>query len=168
MEGISAPTSVTKIQETEVFLREVFDSPKKSTIFLLAVSIVFSVILFVIFLSGQNLAADNLLKQEAKAKLAAAEKTAQENSENSLKNLKSQDSTRKQDLATIKSGLEAFYQNKGFYPSSLINMTPKYLSKVPQDPETGAEYYYLCQLDQRGYILRVQLSTGLEIELTNN
>lgn len=168
MEGNSAQTFVSKFKQIELFLREVFESPRKSTIFILAVSILLSFLLFGIFQIKQNLAVDSQIKTQFEEKKRKEQQEQTSNKQTTEENLSYQDETRKRDLNNIKSKLEAFYQTKGFYPSSLINLTPTYLSRVPLDPQTNREYYYLCQLDQRGYILRTDLSDASVIELENN
>lgn len=168
MEGNSAQTSVSKFKQIELFLREVFESPKKSTIFILTVSLLLSFLLFGIFQIKQNLAVDRQIKTQEKEQERKEQQDQTNAKQEEKKNLSYQDETRKRDLNNIKSKLEAFYQAKGFYPSSLTNLTPTYLSRVPLDPETNREYYYLCQLDQRGYILRTELSDASVIELENN
>ncbi len=168
MEGNSAQTSVSNFKQAEIFLREVFESPKKSIIFILTVSVYLSFLLFGIFQIKQNLAVDNQIKTQAEEKKREEQQKKTKDKQATEKNLSYQDSTRRRDMDNIKAKLEVFYQTKGFYPSSLISLTPTYLSRIPLDPQTNREYYYLCQVDQRGYILRAELSDSSVIELENN
>lgn len=167
MEGNSAHTVVAKIGFFTDFKREILDSPKNSTIFFLLTSLLLSLVVFGIFQIKQNIAANNQIKQN-RENVKKQEQVAQQQKQQEVsKNLSSQDETRKRDLDNLKSRLGAFYLAKGYYPTSLFSLVPDYLGSVPHDPETGDDYYFLCGLDQKSYILRTTLSTGEELEVSN-
>lgn len=61
---------------------------------------------------------------------------------------RARDATRKSDLRAIKTQLEAYYSEKGSYPTKLSELeagaTP-FMKKVPKDPSTKKEYIYIIQ-----------------------
>jgi len=61
---------------------------------------------------------------------------------------RARDATRKSDLRAIKTQLEAYYSEKGSYPTKLSELeagaTP-FMKKVPRDPSTKKEYIYITQ-----------------------
>ena len=61
---------------------------------------------------------------------------------------RARDATRKSDLRAIKTQLEAYYSEKGSYPTKLSELeagaTP-FMKKVPKDPSTKKEYIYITQ-----------------------
>ncbi len=167
MEVNSAIVVVAKNQFFTNFKREILDSPKNSTIFFLLTSVLLSIVVFGGFQIEQNITVVNQLKQNQTNAINQAQMAQKQKQQEITNNLNALDQTRKRDLINIQSRLKTFYQAKGYYPSSLFNLVPDYLGNVPQDPETGQEYYYLCGLNQKSFTLKATLSNGQDFELTN-
>lgn len=55
---------------------------------------------------------------------------------------KSLEAKRITDLNLIRSSLEFYFLDNGFYPQDLNALTPKYLLNIPTDPETKKNYGY--------------------------
>lgn len=62
---------------------------------------------------------------------------------------KARDHKRKQDLQTIRSSLQQYYQDNNAYPATsgntdavLTTLVPTYAKSLPQDPSSGASYTY--------------------------
>lgn len=168
MEVDSAQISVSGFQKYSNALREIFESPKQSTFFLLGISLLLAILFASFFAIKQNFAASSQLKKETDERILTEKKSVQEAKTKKYLEIKQIDTTRTNDLKGLKKQLEAYYQSKGYYPQSLNNLVPNFIGRVPVDPETGDQYYYICQVDQKGFVLKTQLSDGSEIELTNN
>lgn len=59
--------------------------------------------------------------------------------------VKTRDTTRKNNIKTIKIKLEEYYQDNGAYPATLEELTggnPPYIKPLPVDPKTKKEYTY--------------------------
>ena len=59
---------------------------------------------------------------------------------------RARDATRKNDLRLIKSALENFYNQYGYYPEKLIDLEKTsipFIKKLPKDPKTGKDYVYI-------------------------
>lgn len=150
------------------FIKEVFNSPKKSTIFLLGLSLVISLLLFGVFIVNQNFNANKQLEIQDQ-KYSENLKNKEESNKKVLATVKqNQDKTRKNDLVQIKSALKNYKTDNGYHPATLEDLVPGYLATIPLDPETNGQYYFLSSLDQETFILRAILSDGKEIELDNN
>jgi hypothetical protein len=52
------------------------------------------------------------------------------------------DTQRQTDARQLQSAIVAYYKTNGQYPASLTVLMPKFLPKIPHDPQTGAEYQY--------------------------
>lgn len=161
------PTLLQKHPREVKFFSEIFNSPQKTTVFLVGISVFISALLFAGLLISQNLTAENEL---AKQKQAKQDQTRAAN-ENAAKTATKQDQifdeTRRGDLIQIQGSLRKFNSKNSYYPSSLATLLPDYLSRIPQDPETKKEYFYQSAVDQKGYILRATLSNGEEFEVSN-
>lgn len=59
---------------------------------------------------------------------------------------RARDATRKNDVRLIKSALENYYNQFGYYPAKLDELektsTP-FIKKLPKDPKTGKDYVYI-------------------------
>jgi type II secretion system protein G len=56
---------------------------------------------------------------------------------------KGRDAKRIADIRTVQLALEQFYNDNGYYPTTLTNtISPTYISTVPTDPSTNAAYIY--------------------------
>lgn len=58
---------------------------------------------------------------------------------------KALDARRESDLQRIRLGLELYHQERGIYPVSLDELSPRYLPEAPVDPETNTGYRYQLQ-----------------------
>lgn len=56
--------------------------------------------------------------------------------------VKAKNSRRLQDISTIQSALEMYYVKNGEYPDLLSKLDKNYLSAMPKDPKTKADYKY--------------------------
>lgn len=96
---------------------------------------------------------------------------------------KSQDVTRKSDLAQIQKSLESYYQDTGRYPPSTVdyrisaNGQPvnwggawaPYMAKLPADPDTAKKYiYYVPDASGQTYYLYASLSKSNDKQACNN
>lgn len=149
------------------FIKEIPKSPQKSTILLLGVALIISLILFGVFIISQNLSASRKVKQQDANYLTNLKKEKENNKSKAANLKKMQDETRKKDLALLKQVVENYRLENGYYPFTLTDMIPNYISNIPTDPQTKEEYYFLCSLDQNSYILKTTLSNGEEFEITN-
>ena len=70
-----------------------------------------------------------------------------------------QDAARKNDITTLKQGLELYYTENNTYPTNLSKLT-EWVHRIPKDPETGDDYVYQVVGGGKDYILKATLSTG--------
>lgn len=57
--------------------------------------------------------------------------------------IRARDVRRKEDLNSISSGLEQYYNDNQSYPATLASLTTgNYLKTIPQDPKTKTDYTY--------------------------
>lgn len=54
----------------------------------------------------------------------------------------SRDDQRQTDITIVQNALTAYYQKGQRYPNTLDQLVPAFLSSLPRDPQTGAEYSY--------------------------
>ena len=54
----------------------------------------------------------------------------------------SRDTKRQADITQLQNALNAYYEERQQYPSSLNQLVPDFLSTVPDDPSTGTSYQY--------------------------
>ena len=62
--------------------------------------------------------------------------------------IRARDVRRKEDLNSISSGLEQYYNDNSAYPAVLTTLTsgtPQYLKNIPNDPKSGGGYVYAPQ-----------------------
>ena len=83
------------------------------------------------------------------------------------------DNRRLADIASIRSALDYFYLDKGFYPPQpayqtagigLISLIPEYLHSLPRDPRGGRDYYYVSRLPGHQNEQNCCLSAQMELE----
>jgi prepilin-type N-terminal cleavage/methylation domain-containing protein len=55
---------------------------------------------------------------------------------------KGRDSKRQQDLSQIQASLEAYQADNNYYPLGMVNLVPKYLDEIPDDPKNSGIYVY--------------------------
>lgn len=57
---------------------------------------------------------------------------------------KSRDARRKNDIRSLQTALELYYQRNSAYPANISSatLTTTYINKVPTDPKTGSAYFY--------------------------
>ncbi len=85
-----------------------------------------------------NALVKEILVGEAKINLLDIKKAEKE-----IENLiKRRDQKRISDIQNLAQVLDEFYKDYGFYPVSLSYLSPKYLSEIPRDPQTGQDYFY--------------------------
>lgn len=69
---------------------------------------------------------------------------------------RARDTVRKEDVSTISGALERFYSDNNSYPTAVLNnqspaivaavpatLSPNYIKTIPNDPESGINYYYV-------------------------
>ncbi len=141
-------------------LVEITNSPRSMFGLMVGISVLISLFFFGFL----------FLNQEAEI---AKGKKAQEQAQNVKKediNLDSvsQDQRRKQDLSEIAKGLRSFKVSYGDYPTSLENLVPEFLYRVPSDPLTKKQYDYLPSVDRKNFELKARLSSGDELIQTGD
>ncbi len=85
------------------------------------------------------------------------------------------DAQRIADIRTIQGALEIYYQANQEYPSVLSNLTPSYITSLPEDSVNDATYYYryapsggATSPDNQAYILGAQLEDETSRSLNND
>ena len=78
---------------------------------------------------------------------------------------KGRDTRRIEDINQLRSALEMYYDSNGSYPASLNDLatgTPRFLSVVPTDPQTGNQYSYVPSANSNAtdYVLYTALETN--------
>ncbi len=83
--------------------------------------------------------------------------------------IKRRDQKRIADVQNLAQALDEFYKDHGFYPVSLSYLSPKYLSEIPRDPQTGEDYFYAYypSFEPFAYHLGARLE-GERFELKND
>lgn len=85
-----------------------------------------------------NALVKEILVGETKINLLDTKKAEKE-----IENLiKKRDRKRIAGIQNLAQALDEFYKDHGFYPVSLSYLSPKYLSEIPRDPQTGQDYFY--------------------------
>lgn len=77
-----------------------------------------------------------------------------------LNQTKAQDAGRQLEISQIRSGLQLFYYDNGFYPSTLNELVPKYLPEAPSDPQTNQPYLYQLMPENSDYNLCVKYESS--------
>ena len=63
------------------------------------------------------------------------------------------DTKREFDKNLIRVGLFQYYQEYALYPSSLVDLIPRYIPDIPIDPKTRGGYEYQTEAEGKGYRL---------------
>ncbi len=74
--------------------------------------------------------------------------------------LSMQDSTRRTNLYSIGDAISRYLTDNSKVPSSLADLTPKYIAKVPKDPATKKTYKYTPSSDLKSAQVEAKLSDG--------
>lgn len=70
------------------------------------------------------------------------------------------DRQRESDMLSFQTGLEIYYSvNNGVYPTSLDQLTPRYMLRLPLDPQTGKSYDYYPLEDGENYYFCVDFES---------
>lgn len=64
------------------------------------------------------------------------------------------------ELETIKAVLNYYYSDYGVYPPSLEALVPRYLPKLPKDPQTGEDFQYTLREGGAKYTLVAIMANG--------
>ncbi|MDD5627096.1 MAG: hypothetical protein PHW01_03775 [Patescibacteria group bacterium] len=67
------------------------------------------------------------------------------------------DKIRKNDLEALEVALELYYDDNGFFPDNLTDLSPDYVIKVPEDPLTSRYSYQYQKLSPRSYEFTVAI-----------
>lgn len=70
------------------------------------------------------------------------------------------DAERASDTAKIQTALGYYYQSHAQYPESITALVPTFLSNMPRDPQSGAEYFYKSLDNDTNY----ELCASYELE----
>ena len=139
--------------------QQVNDSPSK----MLGVMVVLSVLISLIFFGFLYLSQNLDVSQSKKA-----QDQAQEPKDSNQVDGKAQDQQRRQDLQSITHGLRSYKVNYGNYPTSLENLVPEFLYKIPLDPATKKQYDYRLSVDRKSFEIKARLSSGDELSQTED
>lgn len=113
--------------------------------------------------------------------ILVAQTSSQDKAEKAFKNfripdytIERRDATRKSDLSSLNYTLRNYYYDKLSYPDSLDTLVTSksyynytYLTKLPKDPKTGANYNYVLSSDKKSYTLSATLENSQTITYTN-
>jgi hypothetical protein len=69
------------------------------------------------------------------------------------------DIKRQADQTVIQNALTEYYQKDHDYPNALGNLVPGFIPSIPNDPQTGAAYYYKEMANNSNYELCITFET---------
>lgn len=93
----------------------------------------------------------------ARGRQAKLESTPEEQQQGATTTPAERDKIRKNDLEALEVALELYYDDNGFFPENLTDLSPDYVIKVPEDPLTSRYSYQYQKLTPRSYEFTVAI-----------
>jgi len=88
---------------------------------------------------------------------AKLESTPEEQQQGATTTPAERDKIRKNDLEALEVALELYYDDNGFFPDNLTDLSPDYVIKVPEDPLASRYSYHYQKLSPRSYEFTVAI-----------
>ncbi|TSC52372.1 MAG: hypothetical protein CEO40_246, partial [Parcubacteria group bacterium LiPW_72] len=85
------------------------------------------------------------------------ESTPEEQQQGATTTPAERDKIRKNDLEALEVALELYYDDNGFFPENLTDLSPDYVIKVPEDPLASRYSYQYQRSSPRSYEFTVAI-----------
>ncbi len=70
------------------------------------------------------------------------------------------DAERMNDVKQLQVALELYYNRNGAYPTTLSDLAPQFIDRIPTDPRSGENYTYQTENSERDYALEATSDDG--------
>ena len=147
------PVEEGKEKVKSVF-QQINDSPKKMLGVMAGFSVVISLLFFGFLYLSQTLDVSRSRK---------AQEQTQDSKDATQIDGEAQDQRRKQDLRDLAQALRSYRVNYGDYPTSLENLVPEFIYKIPVDPVSKQQYDYRPSVSRKSFEIIARLSNGDEL-----